>query len=64
MFLMESCLITSIESKITLNGTLNKVCSQQMRFVSLSNTFIIDFSLDELNFANISFYEMNILQQN
>ena len=37
------------------------MCSQQLGFVFFSNTFKIDFSLDELNTANISFYEMNML---
>ena len=47
--------------KYTLNDTLNKSCSQHLGFVFFSNTFIIDFSLEELNTANISFYEMSIL---
>ena len=56
MFLMESCLNSSIKSKYTLNSTLNKICSQQLGFVFFSITFIIGFSLDELITADISFY--------
>ena len=65
MFLVESCQNSSIESEIYTYayayGTINKICSQQLRFVFFSNTFIIDFSVDELNTANISFNEMNKL---
>ena len=32
-----------------------------MGFVFFINSFKIDFSLDDLNAANITFYEMNIL---
>ena len=61
MFHMKSCLNSSIESEIYIKLYTKKICSQQLVFVSFCNTFIIDFSLDELNTANIYFYEKNIL---
>ena len=60
-FLWKAVLTDPLSQNYKLISTLNKICSQQLGFVFFSNTFKIDFSLDELNTANISFYEMNIL---
>ena len=57
---MESCLNSSIESEKYTQRYTKKIWCQLLGLVFFSNTFIIDFSLDELNAANISFYEMNI----
>ena len=54
MFLMESCLNSSIETEI-YTKMYTKYSSQQLAFIFFSNTFLIDFSLDELNTAKISF---------
>ena len=61
MFLMESCLNSSIESEKYTKRYTKNICSQQLGFVFFSNTFSINFSLNDLNTANISFYEKNIL---
>ena len=61
--LWKAVLTHPLSQKNTLNGTLSTICSQQWGFVFFSNTFKIDFSLDELNNANISFYEINILSK-
>ena len=61
MFLMESCLILSIQSKLYKKRNTKKICSQQLTFVFFSNFFLIGFSLDELNPASISFFEKIIL---
>ena len=53
-----------MSQKHKLNGRLNKFSSPQLGFVFFSNTFIIDFSLDELNTVDISFYEMKIFLAN
>ena len=59
MFLMESCLNSSFESKIYTKRYTKKFCSQLLGFVFFSNNFIIGFTLDELNTANISLSEKN-----
>ena len=60
MLPMASCLNSPIKSKTYTKRYTKQICSQQFGFVLFSNTFIIGFSLDELNAANISFYEINI----
>ena len=59
MFLMESCLNSFIESEIYTKRYIKNICPQQLVF--FRNAFINDFSLDEVNTANISLYEMDIL---
>ena len=61
MFIMKSWLNSSIESELYNKRYNNKICSHQLGFVFFRNSFLIDLFLDELNTANISFYEINIL---
>ena len=53
MLPMASCLNSPIKSKTYTKRYTKQICSQQFGFVLFSNTFIIGFSLDELNAANI-----------
>ena len=58
---MESCLSSSIESEICINGILNKFFLQHLGFIFIINAFKIGFSIDELNKkANIKIRGMNI----
>ena len=59
-FLWKAVWTNPFSQNYTLNGTLNKVYSQQLGFVFFSKTFIFHVFLDELKTANISFYEMSI----
>ena len=51
-FLWKAIKTHPLSQKYTLNGTLSKICSQQLSFVFFSNTFIVGFSFDELNTGN------------
>ena len=56
---MESCLSSSIESKICTKGIINKFFLNSWVFFLFAKLMV--FSLDEYNTAKINFYEMNIL---
>ena len=64
MFFWKAVKTHPLSQKCTLNGMINKICSQLLGVLFLSNTFIFGFALDELCIAIISFYEINILKQN
>ena len=64
MFLWKIVKTHPLSQKCTLSGMLNKICYQLLDVISLSNTFIFGFALDELCIAIISFYEIIILKQN
>ena len=61
MFLMESFLNSSIESEIYTERYSKKIVLNIWVPFSLAILSMISFSLEELNTANISFYEMNVL---